>query len=613
MLCTFAVVQPAQALVPLVIGAFVLGTLVGGIIGGYLAAQASRQALIDSVNWQYVNDSAINFENLVSSSTQEFTNEKALIANLDHYFARKAEYAAQYYINESTFPYDKVMTYSGLQDEYDNITGTVKAQLEALNDVAEGYAEVTFTGDLSDFYVGSESFKSGTSTFTTTDLTSSDLQIVYGLQETWGANTPSGLTWTLVVGGGLTAYENYMSINEMQTTNQLYSSTFTIQPNTTLTIKLSTYTSRTDINQDLNTAIYYANGTQITNSSQSSKTNGIKTYTFSNLCQTATADQNVYIQFLRTCGSGYSGTGWLSSFSLVASNTEESQKDSFYPYLADSSNQGLTYYAFRNSTAIQREVGVSALLKANQDYVNTFKATLRNAMSAAQAYHTYLRGLGYTDYSQIPTLIPPLDVVMPATNSTFWTSADISTEEYYAIFAAYMQSLNDLFSNSTVARTISEVDTRNITMTNMPVYATGRIFDNSSNTWTGFCSSIWVQPLAGNITLTKGQNCTLGTTSQIVYRVNSTGTITYLQGAANDIIEVTDIQLKGTNGAWSTQDAVTLSTASLETYATTYITGYEGIDYPETPLAWGTAAMTSLIILVVIMSALGSAFNKKKR
>lgn len=611
MLFTFAVVQPAEAIAPLVvIGVFALGCFIGGVIGGYLAASQDRQAMINSVNWQYVNDTALSYKNLIDSSTQEFTNEQALMSNLNNYFARKAEYAAQFYINESSLPYAAVMELSGLADEYDNLTGTTKTQLTNLAYVAQGFANTTFTGDINDYTVDATSqVPVASMLYAGSNLKGSSVTLSTGLVSYWNTpsvNVPSSISWSYSANAQVGAgdIKGASGSNWTATTGGFY-----LPANTSLTAHFKARSGG-----GFYAVVQLLNGLddtvlQAVNSAALSSSNVDQQCTLN--AASTTQDTYVKVRIVGTDAAVEVGTLTLEAGGTGAVADLPYNNDLGYFYKA-ANGHAVQAFTFKNSTATQYTVSAEQLQNKASAYLNALKSSIRNAMSAAVAYHTYLRNLGYTDYSQLESPIPPLDVVMPATNSTFWDTAEISSEEYYAMFAAYMKSLNDLFDNATVARTIETIDTRNITMTNLPVYATGRIFDNSSNSWTAFCSSIWVQPTLGNITLTKGQNCTLGTTSQIIYKVNSTGTITYLVGAANDIIEVTDIQLKGTSGAWTTQDAVTLSTSTLETYATTYITGYEGIDYPDATIPWGTAALTSIIMLVAVVSIVGKIGTKRK-
>jgi hypothetical protein len=148
--------EPVGAVIPVVViilAALLAGGVIGGLVGYYVGQNTATQNALESVGWQYVNDTAISYGNLVASVATEYDNQANLAMGLTNYFSRKAEAISQYYVNESSYPVDRVLYYSGIGQEYDNLTDTALESMLNVAHVAENHARTTFTGDFSAYTV----------------------------------------------------------------------------------------------------------------------------------------------------------------------------------------------------------------------------------------------------------------------------------------------------------------------------------------------------------------------------------------------------------------------------------------------------------------------------
>jgi len=621
MLFSFVVTQPILT-VSAIFGiddlALVVGIMLiaGGSfgLGMWFQEQFTKQALIESVGADYVNDTATLFNNTVACLTQEQINEKNLVPSAIYYFARKAEYGAQYFVNETTFPTDKVLALTGLEPEMQALLNGTKNQLENLNEIPEGHAETTFTGDLGAWTVNAMTQKDAYGTAGLIQkyqsLKTNDLVPAYGLVETWlSATSPSGLEWS--VGTSQSLHEGYLFLDTGGT--QAYfnstSSSFKVANGTTL--HYSTWYACSTSNTGYLDLCNATDGTVLKSldiATASTTTYGEESWTFE-----SETDETADVYF-RT--SMYRGTNFWSAMGTITCWIDGTphRLDPFYPILktTGTNDNALVSYGYANSTVTMQYVDFKELQRQVALFSGTVKQQINTAITMGQAYWQYLRLLGYTDYSQLPTLIPPLDSVLPPSNSTFWQGAEIGTVEWYAMMSAYMASLNELFKDPNIRRNIESVDFSDINFTSLPAWCEGTVFDNSSDTWTNYCSSIWIQPLVGSITIIAGQNNTLGTSAQIIYQEDATKKITYLLATQYDIVNASTCTTRNKYGVESNVSSYTVAIDSLEKYAVTYITDYEGL-YIETETTWNMPALMSAFMMIVIIMALAGSLTRKRR
>lgn len=622
LLSAFAVVQPAQAQVglweiPLAIG---IGLLAGAIIGWYIANMMQTVALEDTVGAQYVNATAIDFSNLIAQATAHYQDEASMLPPLYYYYARKAEYAAQYYVNESTFPYDKVWSYSGLNTELSTLKANITQELAAIDALAKGFAESTYVGDLADYTViASEQLK--TLPYGTDLKTASDTVAPSVIFDTYGALNTSWLTWTL--GSCSVATSNDAEgIASSTIKNAIYSNMTALSATMTVLnnsdIRVSTLL---DFDPDgystsysFNYSLCYPNGTVFASApltSYSGTTEHLVDYS-----ETLNVGNNnlvkVYFGMLRSNNVNPTYT-YIFPATLNISQTD--QNDHFYPaIIGDEASKVVQAYDFVNSNthSLIKRVDIRPLVASVSQFIDTLKGVCQQAMQSASAYHTYLRALGYTDVSQIPTLIPTVDLLFPPTNATLWssTTSGLNATEYYAILAAYMQSLANLM-NSPIANNITEVTFNDINFTNLPVYCEGYLYDNHLNVSSGFCNTIWLTPLNHALILTANQNNTFDQDIQAVYQNNSTRTITYRVYHTLDSVYPTAIYTTDQNGVTHNVTTATIGITTLNRYAVDYITGYEGIDIGTTT-NWSSLLMVLLVPLMIIMMVM-NIFDKRRR
>ena len=613
------VTEPARAIVPLIVAGYLavalIGVAVGALVSWYITTHFQKLALITSVGIQYVNDTATEYTNLMRQARQEYINEEDLIGAVQYYFMRKAEYASQYYVNETAFPYQKVLDLSGLTLEYENLINGTVAHMENLNDIPEGYAESTFTGDLADFTVSGVTQPNtavGTISRQRTDLESADLAVGYGFHVCWGTSreNPSPLTWTLA---GTTTqlatelqHEGYAGDNRTIVT----SSSFTLPANSSLRLQFKAKKT-SGVNWAVNFAVIDAgNSTVIKSVSQDMS--GTESTFDKTLSDIDTVDRTVKI-LVKEIVDNNGAYFYIGDFTVTTDLDFPTIQDSFMPMLMNTGKLGVSAYDFHNSTGTQQTVDYLPFEKSVADYTNAMKVALRNAMIAGQAYHSYLRGLGYRAYGDIVTTIPSPSLLFPPTNATLYDPSTIGYMEWYAILASYMISLKALFENATIGRQIGAVNFTQIDMINLPVYCEGYLYamNEPSNTSTPFLSSIWILPTLGSLTIVKNHNTTLGVPCQVVYQENATRKVVYALYDEDDILNATTIHRRAKSGTVSSVLSVTIQTTTLDKYATDYITGYEGLDMGTTG-SWDLGLMMPIFMMILLISVLGGIFTKKR-
>ena len=180
------------------------------------------------------------------------------------------------------------------------------------------------------------------------------------------------------------------------------------------------------------------------------------------------------------------------------------------------------------------------------------------------------------------------------------------------MLAAYMQSLYEAFQNETLGRQIQNIDFSNINFTALPVYATGYIYHTNATIKTDNCSSIWLQPLSGNLTLIAGQNNTMGQSVQAIYKLNGTDPIIYKMLTANDIVYIDQLYTRNKAGTVTEMTNVTITIENLDRYSYLYITGYTPMDFTTTN-NWLTGVMIGALITIVLITTLIGTLTKRKR
>jgi len=613
------VVEPVQALIGVVLlGVFFAGMVAGAVVGYYITTHYQKLALAEEVGDELVNFTARETQNLLLGARQEYINEKELIASGVYYFMRKGEYGAQYYVNESEFPWEKVMMKSGLHDEMESLFEGTMAHLEQLRLVIEGHAEYRFTGDMIGYTVRAiytKPYQYLEEAYV--DLKTYDLTEKYGVVETWNSTyNPSPFDWeedsseegNTWADCALKIYHNSESNHTITTTNSFYlpvntSLHFHLQVNShsgtgskSLTIKLLNATDNSVIWQD----------------STSIGTDSMKHVDFDTPTLTYEGAYKLQIETYNDPSGGASSI-YLSPLTITL-NTDKipNCRDIFYPIwvVNDEHKSAVVQFDYYGSSSI-RKVEPLALYCAIKDYADTLKSKIRAGMNAGQAYWNYLKGLGYDDVNDISTLLPCPDLLMPPVNSTFW-GADIEPEEWYAILASYMQSLKELFEDAEIGRRISNVTFTDIEFINLPVFFKGYLYfiNEDGENRSVYCQSIWLMPLTGNVTIKKETNTTLPVVCDVVYKENSTGYIVYERLDTDDKIYAEHIYQRSKDGLTVTElSEVTIQTESLEKYATSYIRDYEGEGFEFT---FDTQMVLNVLIPVLLVLTVMSLFEKSR-
>lgn len=148
-----APVQHAQA-IGIAVGILWGMSLVAAFLLGYVAAPGSvhEQAKAAVAGAAYcppaveVNDYLAQYgwtlDTQLGAVAMDVKHHADLLPATAYYFGRKAQYVAQYFVNESSFPTDKVLTQAGVYRELANIT---YALMHTVEDIAT-MANVTVQG-----------------------------------------------------------------------------------------------------------------------------------------------------------------------------------------------------------------------------------------------------------------------------------------------------------------------------------------------------------------------------------------------------------------------------------------------------------------------------------
>ncbi|MCW4025114.1 MAG: hypothetical protein NWF01_08790 [Candidatus Bathyarchaeota archaeon] len=593
---------PVEAIIPLIVVGVVIG-LSAFVAGWFVMDALTTQMTNPYAGYQYVEHTGLNFQNLMTATMQEYANEAELIPRACYYWMRRAESTSQYYINETTFPYAKVFTNSGLENEYFNLLNGTKANLEAVNNVAEGFAETTFQQDLSIYDINAYYL----SLQAHTSLKQNDLTVLYGIPNHWTTYpVANALNWTFT---GDATIHDYI-IDEGSGIFTGTSTDFVLNNATTVTFSGTVWGNKATQNVilELRNA---TDDTLIDSDTQNLGFIGTKTFAFA----VTNPEQGLVYLILKTT-SHENGDMHIQTSGIVTDTFPVADDaNPFIPVLTYN-NQIIGRYAFNNATATPTgtiaEIDLVPLYNQESQYVNAVKAQLFSAMQNGIAYWQYLKALGYDDYTDIPTLIPTPDLLMPPTDSTFWSSTEIGTAEREAMLAAYMQSLYDLFQNETVARNIQNVTFTDISFTNLPVWCTGTIHFNQTDTTTANCSSIWLQPLTSSLTLTKNSTVRMGQSVQAVYQDAETGKITYAMLNENDAVNIERLYTRDKYGTVTERQSVAISITDLNRYSYNYVTGYDPLDLSTTPSFEWTNLLVTMMIVVVMVSMI-SSFSKGGR
>ncbi|MCW4024712.1 MAG: hypothetical protein NWF01_06715 [Candidatus Bathyarchaeota archaeon] len=599
----------ADAIAPLIILAvgLIIGGVIGGTVGFYVGQNMAAQDLIHSVGWQYVSDTAINYGNLVSATTNEFRNEAQLSEGLTNYFSRKAEIMAQYYVNESTFPYEKVLANSGILAEYLNLTNTIEQQSFNVANVSVGHARETFTGDLSDFNVYA--------------LTQEQLNASSGYYQLVAGQYYNLKTHDYEIGYANITDSPAFTVYGNASSRIWETDAFVIQPSSAYTYDVQATpilpnpappvgTTSTGV-YHLKVEVVDGNGNVISNTRSHSRSFDISAYGYSNAYTgtLTTTNQDVTIGKIRYTLNDASHVVMVGFYPsqpvpVWEQNIQVCLDSMTYtgtqPQLTVDEKEVLRVsYRINDSPYIEAgSIDFKPLQSAVFNYSNVLISQVCSALETGKAYWQALRDMGYRSYVEVEALMPFPDLVLP---ENIFDLSGTDFVERYAMYAAYLQSLKEWFqSNSTYVQNIGMMNISNVNFSSIPACAEGRIYFNATDTWTEYCGSIWIVPQEHNVTLTKGQNCTLGVLANICYQLNSTGEVAFAFGKPADIIEVQNLYVRNAFGIMQNTTSVTIGITDLYTYTIEY-TNPDGIDFPDFVLDLGGPMVLLIAVLVLII------------
>ncbi len=417
----------------------------------------------------------------------------SLVNETGFYLGRKAQYAAMQYINTSDYNSVKwkVLWDSGVLNE----TG------QLYNGISQGYANIVkdcirystnFVGTYAtmDFKLGTTSTKSWTNfsvNFVFGAIRSTDnannmgeivyeyyvagpFTLVYRLQNDWGSSTTSG---------------HVKVFDLLNSSNLLYEWTYG--------------------NQDVTKVITQSYGEGLYKVSIRFQSNYYPGSTYN------------YVYY------------WFGIDGLILSPYPSNGVNPYiWAHQTNTLYSAMTFSESVNSTSytvnVNNDVFALWALRSNLD------TTINFASALAQSYHTTLRGLGYTDPTQIPAniTIPPVDIA-------FISNEDmnrLSAAEIYAIYIAYLKALGNLF-NSTSYQQLLRVEPANVTLANMAVKVIGSMSRNGTVYTNG---TLYLQ-VYQNLTLTVNQSHVLNA-SGLVYNLDERRVFTYQPG---DVLNVSQI------------------------------------------------------------------------
>jgi len=575
----FFVVQ-THALVGAVI---VVGlTFLAGAVTGYFICKTTTVTRYEAgvEKGDYIYNVAVTWDTQADNIERFSYNQKELSDGLRYYWFRKAEYTAQHFINESTFPTDKVAEESGIKQEYLNLTSSLLDSYD--NVIASLNSFCSSTLPAFDTLTVKATYNIGY----TIDLKGKDILGVFHLVGA-KAFTFNFKAYYVDVPTSKRKIGVYINLKGSSDTPTV---TFKILNSTDGVVQTESYTATSgqcnikwyDLTSNLEEGEVYT--LQIEQDAGSKKA----------------IDMLVPICFI-PYDDNYGGDGESIKDAYVIAHIQESAS-------GDSHYEGVNKIEFYNETTVVHTITYSTFKPFPElsDAMVKHLANYRDALSAGQAYWNLLRTLGYDDYSEIPRNyhIPAPSVVDIGSDVT----EKLNPEQLYALYIAYLKALEQFFTSETYRTSnVSSVDVKAsdfslvVNCTAYNSYGNETIFDKKLAI---------LMPTVSDLVLEREKNNTLTQTVNVVYFSNTSETnqtVNYIQLKPDDIVYVYEFYK---DGEFYNASSVTISIVDLKQLS---------FKYDFTLKGEPTYAYTDfndwmpIIIAVLVISVVVAMVDKSRR
>lgn len=574
--CCFLVgsAQPVHAVIPLI--PFALGMLAGSVLVGWLLGVFTTP---------YPGISPLDLlQNFYSAKVNEFralttglNNTAEALEGVSYYLSRKATTTAQMYINESTFPANKVLNVSGILTEASNEYFSYIQSYQYIFDDIRRYTSASLTGD----YASLTTRISTVGSYDTNLKTeSSEIRLMRDYQFRVPSNTPGTVTFNIVA-------NNSRLIIRTDYDNTYQYGTLTIQ--------------------DCNNGSTVVNTATYVNQVYSYTLSGHYFVTLSILGKPDSWEQGIITDafIYNISQTTYQVLSLEYSWIKVSDVINPSNRAVMW-----NSHAGIRFTDGTNNFTISNTNKTTFNLETLRQTLDT---ALMFAKSNAQSHWQLLRSLGYTDPSQIPPqyVIPPTDVAFISNEDM----VNLSYSEIYAMYIAYLKALSNFFNSSTWQQAnLTQLLPQNVSFINVAIKVNGTIYRN--NTAYAGPSQFYLQVFA-DMVLRNDTRTTLNQ-SGIVYDIVNNMAYSY---QPNDEIQITALYVKMPNGEYQQVDTASISSTTIESYVH-YSDTYTPTPTTTTPsksgLPWkwillGGAVFVLLVVFSPMLNEMGKQWARTWR
>jgi len=541
---------------------------ISGAITGYFLAKYTATTVYESgvEKDDYLINIGRTLEAQLKNAYAYAENTENLANGLRYLWFRKAEYTAQYFINESTFPKEKVAQESGLEDHLINITSALLRSVDSIIGMHSVFCAETLSAfDTLDV-------KSWISSVLQISLKGSDALGLFRKKSGEDVKTIElyGIYHKIPAHQG-----DWFGIYEYGTSSVPFNiSIYDVETNELVAYKSATMSGGSKMQKWFKV--------DLSNCVEGNKYKLVLSLNLTNAPSDLTFV--VPIDFIP-----YEPTD-MGSYSIyhIVNRTDSSTGVGGFEFYSDS--EMVYEIKFYSDDALK----VSKLTNA----VSSILEHYEDALDSGQTYWNYLRMLGYTDINQVPKSfkIPAPSVVdMDST-----VTQKLTPEQLYALYVAYLKALEQFFTSETYRQ--ANVTSVDVKMVDFSIVVNCTAYSGADNSTIFDKKLAILMPTVENLTLYKGQNNTLTQTVNCVYYDNSTlanQTMNYVQLISGDKVYVYDIYVEGEP---SESNNVTIAIVDLRQVALLYDFKLEGEPtYTYTQFQdWIPIIITVLMVSMVI-------------
>lgn len=538
----------------------------------------------------YMETIAHEFQHDIEVLAQIARDKANLLNGTYYYFARKAEYAAQYYINYSTWDdcEELVALKSGIYREFYNISSSILDSYASLVSDLHNFAANTLTGDLADCNVEATRFLikiDGINGFIHGPVTASSLKSYsfkpLHMVRVYKSSSPSLTATFKVYGKGLLVFiwgNNYGDSNPV-------------------TIKAYVYDYK---------------GNLVYNYSES-----VDKYQFITWKHLEINDTGLYTVELKVIPSRSShlGLALATDMLILETSTTGSIVDEYLTLLeashldceATADYSSAAWWSFSSkkfkfsSSNTSFGVAWSALEDNYLSLVTSLRSIRTSALSLAYSHWQTLKNLGYNSYEEIPpdsVLVLP-DVMIPPNE----VLQNMTRDEAYAMWVAYLLALNKTFTDGAY-KNVDRLKATQVNFTNAKILvnATIYLYNSTSGAYSKLVDKhLFVfLPQNDDLDLVKGQNTTL---SQFVTAIDTNAMKVYTL-KPNDKIYAWAIYREGEEVNSTTIAKLTVYQYVIQFYLPSEppeTTGGSGSDSSISSDTWKLIALGLGALLVIMM------------